>query len=208
MSPMLVESPRLQSSSVTGSSLRLIALGGLAWSASLRGWMTQLAGTESSFTWTGTFLHVLLPGVLVGGLLGWAEALRQSCGHRRWRWVALAPALFIIALTDPQNFTALIQTGMGWSPRRSFGWTARRLRARSSRAGLVTGRSRDLRHGRHRGSGFMTSDVHPIATAHGAWAAVYLPSLLLVLWLACSIPHRPLPDRPDVMITRGEADAR
>jgi hypothetical protein len=54
----------------------------------------------------------------------------------------------------------------------------------------------------------MTSDVHPIATAHGAWAAVYLPSLLLVLWLACSIPHRPLPDRPDVMITRGEADAR
>jgi hypothetical protein len=54
----------------------------------------------------------------------------------------------------------------------------------------------------------MTSDVHPIATAHGAWAAVYLPSLLLVLWLACSIPPRPLPDRPDVMITRGEADAR
>ena len=52
MSPMLVESPRLQSSSVTGRSLRLIALGGicgLAWSASLRGWMTQLAGTESSF---------------------------------------------------------------------------------------------------------------------------------------------------------------
>jgi hypothetical protein len=40
--------------------------------------MTQLAGTESSFTWTGTFLLVLLPGVLVGGLLGWAEALRQS----------------------------------------------------------------------------------------------------------------------------------
>ena len=119
MSPMLVESPRLQSSSVTGRSLRLIALGGicgLAWSASLRGWMTQLAGTESSFTWTGTFLLVLLPGVLVGGLLGWAEALRQSCGHRRWRWVALAPALFIIALADPQNFTALIQTGMGVEP--------------------------------------------------------------------------------------------
>lgn len=211
MSPMLVESPRLQSSSVTGRSLRLIALGGicgLAWSASLRGWMTQLAGTESSFTWTGTFLLVLLPGVLVGGLLGWAEALRQSCGHRRWRWVALAPALFIIALTDPQNFTALIQTGMGGGALGVvFGRAARRLRARSSRAGLVTGRSRDLRHGRHRGSGFMTSDVHPIATAHGAWAAVYLPSLLLVLWLACSIPHRPLPDRPDVMITRGEGDA-
>ena len=134
MSPMLVESPRLQSSSVTGSSLRLIALGGLAWSASLRGWMTQLAGTESSFTWTGTFLHVLLPGVLVGGLLGWAEALRQSCGHRRWRWVALAPALFIIALTDPQNFTALIQTGMGWSPRRSF-WSGCSAATRSLLAG-------------------------------------------------------------------------
>ena len=212
MSPMLVESPpRLRSSTVAGRSLGLIALGGicgLAWSASLRGWMTQLAGAESSFTWTGTFLLVLLPGVLVGGLLGWGEALRQLGGRRRWQWLALAPALFLIALADPQIFSALIQTGFGGGAigvvlvgllggyalaPRGPAWS-RVAAGIFAMAGIAI-------------SGFMTSGVQPIATAHGAWAAVYLPSLLLVFCVACSIPHRPLPDRPDVMITRGEGDA-
>ena len=133
MSPMLVESPRLQSSSVTGRSLRLIALGGicgLAWSASLRGWMTQLAGTESSFTWTGTFLLVLLPGVLVGGLLGWAEALRQSGdiaaggGWLSRRRCSSSPSP--IRRTSPPSF----KPEWGWSPRRSF-WSGGSAATRS-----------------------------------------------------------------------------
>jgi len=137
MSPMLVESPRLQSSSVTGRSLRLIALGGicgLAWSASLRGWMTQLAGTESSFTWTGTFLLVLLPGVLVGGLLGWAEALRQSGdiaaggGWLSRRRCSSSPSP--IRRTSPPSF----KPEWGWSPRRSF-WSGCSAATRSLLAG-------------------------------------------------------------------------
>jgi hypothetical protein len=170
--------------------------------------MTQLAGAESSFTWTGTFLLVLLPGVLVDGLLGWGEALRQLGGRRRWQWLALAPALFLIALADPQIFSALIQTGFGGGAigvvlvgllggyalaPRGPAWS-RVAAGIFAMAGIAI-------------SGFMTSGVQPIATAHGAWAAVYLPSLLLVFCVACSIPHRPLPDRPDVMITRGEGDA-
>jgi len=116
---MLVESPRLQSSSVTGRSLRLIALGGicgLAWSASLRGWMTQLAGTESSFYLDGDLPPRPLAG-RPGRRIAWLGGGPAPVGgHRRWRWLALAPALFIIALADPQNFTALIQTGMGVEP--------------------------------------------------------------------------------------------
>lgn len=154
--------PQLPSAGITTSNLRLITVGGvcgLAWSASLRGWMAQLAGAESSFSWLGTFLLVLLPGVLVGGLLGWAESLRRSGGRRRWRWPAFAPVLFALAIADPK-FTTLIHTGMGG----------------------------------------------------GAWAAIYLPSLLLVLCMACSIPHRPLPteaaDASDGLPDKGSHAAR
>jgi hypothetical protein len=52
--------------------MKTVSLGsllGLTWSASLRGWMVDVAGDESAFTWTGTFLCLLLPGALVGGLL-------------------------------------------------------------------------------------------------------------------------------------------
>lgn len=31
------------------------AIGGIAWAASLRGWMVEIAGSESAFDWVGTF---------------------------------------------------------------------------------------------------------------------------------------------------------
>jgi hypothetical protein len=37
------------------------ALLDLIWAAGLRGWMVELAGDDSTFTWTGTFLCLLLP---------------------------------------------------------------------------------------------------------------------------------------------------
>lgn len=70
---------------------------GLAWAASLRGYMVELMGAESVFTWSGTFGAVLLPGVLAGGLLGWAAHLRRTGPPRGWRWLALAPLTFAIA---------------------------------------------------------------------------------------------------------------
>ncbi len=39
---------------------RLVLLGGLcglAWAAGLRGWIIQLAGAESTFSWLGTVSH-------------------------------------------------------------------------------------------------------------------------------------------------------
>lgn len=71
---------------------------GLAWSCALRALMSQVAGGESTFSWAGTFGWILLPGVAIGALLGWAEHLRRVGGHPgRWR-LAFAPLLFVAVL--------------------------------------------------------------------------------------------------------------
>jgi hypothetical protein len=49
---------------------------GLAWATGLRGLMAEVAGQASTVSWTFTFGFILLPGVIVGVLLGWAEHLR------------------------------------------------------------------------------------------------------------------------------------
>jgi hypothetical protein len=66
---------------------------GLAWAASMRGWMAQLADgmpvTHSHVTWY-TFVLVFLPGVLVGALLGWGLDLRRRGQAAPW-WLRFAP---------------------------------------------------------------------------------------------------------------------
>ena len=95
---------------------RFVAIGGLCgltWAASLRGWMVELAasGSTSSVTWL-TFALLLLPGLVIGVLLGWSAYLR-SIGIRGSRWLIFAPALFASALLDPEIFSAFIHTGEG-----------------------------------------------------------------------------------------------
>jgi hypothetical protein len=61
--------------------IRFILVGaviGLAWAASLRGFMMVLAGPDSTFTYTGTFGVIIPTGTLVGALLGWAEHQRRT----------------------------------------------------------------------------------------------------------------------------------
>src|SRR5699024_10619222 len=84
---------------------------GLTWAAGLRVWMAQLVGAESMVGWL-TLVLVLLPGAVVGGLLGWAAA-RRADGLTLPRWVVLAPALFVVALLDPDLLAALVRTGEG-----------------------------------------------------------------------------------------------
>jgi len=70
------------------SRARVVLLGailGLAWGAGLRGLMAVFAGTSSSFTWSGTFVAILLPATLVGAALGWAEHARRTGGRGGWR---------------------------------------------------------------------------------------------------------------------------
>ncbi len=76
------------------------AVCGLTWAAGLaaglRGLMSVLAGPSSAVNWYGTFVQILLPGAIVGALLGHATRTRD---RRTWsdvdpvarRIVALAP---------------------------------------------------------------------------------------------------------------------
>jgi hypothetical protein len=89
------------------------AICGLASAASFRGWMAQLAESDghSEVTWM-TLVLVLLPGLVVGALLGWSAYLR-GIGVRGSRWLVFSPVLFASALLDPEIFHGLITDGTG-----------------------------------------------------------------------------------------------
>jgi len=60
--------------------------------------MAEVAGAESGVEWVNTWGFILLPGLLIGALLGWAEFLRRTGGRPRWRWLTLSPLLFAAIL--------------------------------------------------------------------------------------------------------------
>jgi len=181
--------------------VELVAVGatcGLTWSTSLRGFMSQVAGPDSAVTWSGTFGWILLPGVLVGGLLGWAEHLRRG-GTPRRRWLVLAPLLFaavlVPGLLDPATF---MQGGIGGGAigvpvigiLGGYALSGRGRRWPRLLSGLVVL------------SGFAvwaftaTSVGGPafaLSTPSGAWLSLQYYGLLAVLCLACAIPLRSSP---------------
>ena len=87
----------------------------MAWAAGLRGFMAQIVREDSSVSWSGTFGYILLPGLLIGLLLGWAEHLRSTGGRRRWRWLALSPLLFaaILFSEGPLGVLGIFEDGLG-----------------------------------------------------------------------------------------------
>lgn len=100
--------------------IRLILLGailGLTWAAGLRGYMMQLAGPTSTFTFSGTFGIILPAGTLVGALLGWAEYQRRA-GYQ-YRLLIGAPLLLAIL---PSLLTAELDLAPVASP--SSRWLA------------------------------------------------------------------------------------
>ncbi|MBS1697693.1 MAG: hypothetical protein JST25_04735 [Actinobacteria bacterium] len=80
------------------------AVGGLAWAASMRGMMAQLAGFESDFHWLGTFGFILVPGTIMGALFGWAFARRIAGRRRGAAWLTLAP---LAMAADPATLPLL-----------------------------------------------------------------------------------------------------
>lgn len=168
------------------------AVVGLTWAGGLRVWMAQLVGDESVFSWL-TLVLILLPGAAVGGLLGWA-ARRRPEGLAPTRWVALAPALFGVALFDPATFGALVRTGEGAGAllvvatalTGGFALSYRRW-ATPRVAALVVWLL---------GIAVLTSLgtlAGPASSARGAWVCLLGASLMVTLSVASTLPHRPGP---------------
>lgn len=179
--------------------MAIIALGalcGLAWAAGFRAYMVELAGAASAFSWWGTFGALLLPGALVGGLLGWAEVMRRDGGRRGWRWLALAPLAFAIApLLGPGAIVVLLTQGLGGGAvavaliglgggyavsRRGPGW-ARIL------CGVV---SAALAIALVLATPAIGGSRLALTEPRGAWVGVLAFSFLILLALASAIPHR------------------
>lgn len=176
-------------------SIAVGALCGLAWSAGMRGWMAQIAGQDSTFHWLGTFGLLLVPGAVVGALLGWAEHLRRNgspTGGRR-RWLIASPLLLAAAVADPRIFHALITTGLGGgalavvATGMAGGYALSRRGPVAARA--ATGLVAVLLMA---AAASIRAEDTPVSAAHGAWIAVHITSLLALLCVACSIPHRTL----------------
>jgi hypothetical protein len=160
--------------------------------------MAQVAGADSTVDWTLTFGWLLLPGVVAGSLLGWAEYLRRTGGRRRWRWLALSPlVLAAVLFSHPTDMGGVFTDGLG------AGALAVPV------MGMATGYALS-------GRGPLVARIitwvialAPIPiwsltaasvggsrlaldTARGAWVAVYYWSFLAILGFACAIPHRPV----------------
>jgi hypothetical protein len=157
---------------------------GLTWAAALRGYMMQLAGPTSTFTFSGTFGIILPVGTLVGGLLGWAEYQRRA-GHRHPLLIG-APLLLAIL---PNLHTAgldLAPAGLALSAMvggyavsgRGTPWV--RIVAGLVALGAIV-------------APFAAPKPYPdlsATTPYGAWAATLASSLFVAFALACSIPMR------------------
>ena len=183
-----------------------IALGtlcGLAWACALREFMAQVVGDDSEVQWVNTFGFILLPGTVIGALLGWAEHLRRTGGRPHWRWLALAPLLFAaILFSNPLDIGGLLEDGVGGGAigvpviamlggyavsGRGPAWP-RRLAGIVFLAGLVTWL-------------VVATDVggpsFSLTTVHGLWASTLYESLLVLFALAASVPHSPPVDTGD-----------
>jgi hypothetical protein len=175
------------------------AIGGIAWAAALRGWMVELVGSASSFAWIPTFAQILLPGAIVGLLLGVADYFRRTGGRRGWRWLAIAPIAFTIApLLSPGALETLVTTGLGGGAvavtligilgglavsRRGPLWL--RLVLGLLVTALIAGGTLatfDL-------ESFGAIDASDV-TPRTVWAATLFASLMIVFVFACSLPHR------------------
>jgi hypothetical protein len=160
--------------------------------------MSELAGFASSVSWVDTFASVLLPGLIVGGLLGWAHAIRMSGGRPGWRWLGAAPAAFAIApMLLPGAVVALFTQGLGGGAIAvpilaiAGGFAVSGLGPLWAR--IVAGIVSALLIGGITASTFLIGGPRLAVTEpRGVWVALLVGSLLVLLALASSIPFRPV----------------
>jgi hypothetical protein len=165
--------------------LRFILIGavvGIAWAASLRSFMQQLAGPGSAFTFAGTFGIIIPTGAIVGALLGWAEYERRN--GRQYGLLILAPLLIGVIPNlfaadldlGPVGLAALAMIGGYAISGRGPGWI-RIVAGVVNLSGVVVT--------------FLAAKPYPnlsATTPRGAWFCTLAASLGLVLAFACAIP--------------------
>lgn len=191
--PQRIGRPRLVPS-------RSVALGvgavcGLAWAATLRAFMWEVAGDEAGVQWAGTFVWVLLPGTVIGMLLAWGE-------HRRWagpvphrRWLVWSPMLFAaVLLQDPVALLGGFDGGIGLA---AIAVPAMCMVGGYALAGSGSPWLRGV-------AGLVALSAVPIwaltatdvggpslsvGSPHGAWAALLYWGLLASFSMAAVLPH-------------------
>ncbi len=167
---------------------------GAAWSGALRLWMTQLVA-ESRVT-SATVTMVLVPGTVVGGLLGYAWH-RQRQAPPLSRWFVAAPLGLAVVVLVPSYAVRLVTTGQG------SGAIAVPLIGMAggyavSGRGPMPGR---VLAGLLAGAGVVGMTVAPVAMnpdleasdPRAMVAASLGGSLMVALIAACAIPYRPRP---------------
>jgi hypothetical protein len=188
------------------------AVGGLAWAAGLRTFMSEVAGPDSGASWMGTFGWILGPGLVMGVLLGWAESLRRAGGRGGWRWLALSPLLFagvlVGGLAHPSTmFSGGVGGGAIGVPvlgmLGGFALSGRGPRWARALCGTVSLGAIPVWA---LVAGTVSGGRLAVDTPRGAWAALLYYALLAVLALGSSIPHRPVA-MPSMITDRGYATA-
>jgi hypothetical protein len=175
--------------------IALGALCGLAWACALRSFMAVVAGPSSVVEWGPTFGYILIPGVVIGALLGWAELLRRAGGGPARHRLAYAPLLFATVLLPglfhPGSF---LQGGIGGG---AIGVPVIAMLGgfAISGRGPVWGRALA---GLCFTAAFVVwlitavpvgGESFALDTAHGLWVSVLFESLLVTFAVAASAPH-------------------
>ena len=174
------------------------AVCGVAWAASFRAYMAEISGALSSVAWVGTFAALLLPGLVIGVALGASVPADGARDRRALRWAAASPVVFaVVPLMLPGALEDFLSQGLGG------GAVAVGLGAIAGGYALGGGRRIWARVA----SGLLAAALvvaiaatvpamggNPLAltTARGAWVTTLATTLLLVLFLAASIPFRRL----------------
>ena len=169
-------------------------LAGLAWSASLRAFMSEVAGEDSAVSWSGTFVWVLLPGVVVGALLAHAEWRRHFGPVPHRSALVWSPLLF---------GAVLLSAPLSLGSEGAVGVSAVAVPAICMVGGYAIAGCGPVAVRFLCGVVFASSVPIWVLTAvdvggptlsvtqpHGAWAAVLYWSLLATLALAAAVPHR------------------
>lgn len=164
--------------------------------------MAQIAGEDSTVSWSATFGYVLLPGVVIGLLLGWAEHLRRTGGRRHWRWLGISPVLFMAVLFSegPLGVLGILEDGLGggaigvplYAMAGGYAISGRGPRGGRLACGVLALTAIPI--WALTVESFAGADL-AITTPRGLWVAIYYYAFLALLMVAAAIPHRPMVDK-------------